>query len=245
MLTIYSDRREYWLQFFLLLITTCIAQLSNIAYQKVSNGEPFANTLLPSLLFLSLITVPSLFVGLSLGKKLGLGLINNRISEPGAFGKGIKFALFNAIILGCILLAVRWGLSSSLPEEVPEYGFRGPIGGILVSFGAGIGEEVWFRFGLMTFLLYLIKYALRHSTLTDGISLSVIAVVGVAFGMAHLPQLWSYGVSDMFPMVSTVAGNTVVSMLYGWCFWRYGLISAIVAHFSLDIVLHFLPALFL
>jgi membrane protease YdiL (CAAX protease family) len=34
-----------------------------------------------------------------------------------------------------------------------------------------------------------------------------------------------------------------VGVLYGWCYWRRGLLAAMVAHFSADIVLHALPAL--
>lgn len=131
-----------------------------------------------------------------------------------------------------------------LPAEIPAYGFRGPIGGLLVSIGAGIGEEVWFRFGLMTLLLYVLGKLKGSLSLSDRSVLLVILLDSVLFGLVHIPQLMSYGAGSNFAIWATMLGNIAVSTLYGWCYWRYGLISAIFAHISLDIALHMLPAYF-
>lgn len=42
---------------------------------------------------------------------------------------------------------------------------------------------------------------------------------------------------------ATMPGNTLVGIVCGWLFWQRGLIAAIVAHFSIDFVLHVLPAI--
>jgi membrane protease YdiL (CAAX protease family) len=34
-----------------------------------------------------------------------------------------------------------------------------------------------------------------------------------------------------------------VGLLYGWCYWKRSLIAAMVAHFSVDVVIHVLPAM--
>jgi membrane protease YdiL (CAAX protease family) len=38
-------------------------------------------------------------------------------------------------------------------------------------------------------------------------------------------------------------GNTLVGIACGWLYWQRGLIAAILAHFSIDLVLHVVPAL--
>jgi hypothetical protein len=146
--------------------------------------------------------------------------------------------------LGLLLLGLREALLSYLPENIPEFGFRGFLGGVLVSIGGAVGEEIWFRFGLMTLMLWLVKKALKLNHLSNKVVLTVILLSGTLFGLAHLPQLASFDSATQFAVWATILGNLLASVLYGWCFWRYGLLYAIVAHFSLDVVLHAIPALF-
>jgi len=42
---------------------------------------------------------------------------------------------------------------------------------------------------------------------------------------------------------ATMPGNTLVRIVCGWLFWHRCLIAAIVAHFSIDFLLHVLPAI--
>jgi hypothetical protein len=149
----------------------------------------------------------------------------------------LVFPAVTGIILGFILLGVRQLSIPYLPEAIPEYGFRGVWGGLFVSIGAAIGEEIWFRFGLMTLLLWSTKRLFKLEQINHATAVTVITLTGIAFGAAHLPQLLAYGAGTNFAIWGTLLGNIAVSILYGWCFWRYGLLSAITAHFILDIVL--------
>lgn len=241
--TLQSERlpvRTWLLPAASLYILTLVAQLANLLYLSSNQGQSFSEILIPSLLFLSLLTLPSLWVGFTLGRKLNLGIIN----QGARAGEGTLFAIASGLLLGAALLGLRWLLLSYLPSELPEYGFRGPIGGLLVSLGAAVGEEVWFRFGLMTLLLYVCTKLIKKEQLPPKIAVIVILLVAFGFGLAHLPQLLSYDAGSTFAIYATILGNVAVGSLYGWCFWRYGLLSAIAAHFSLDVVLHVLPALF-
>jgi hypothetical protein len=96
----------------------------------------------------------------------------------------------------------------------------------------------------MTLVLWLTKKIFKLSSLTNRHAFIVIVTIGFLFGLAHLPQLASFNADTQFAVWATIFGNVAVSILYGWCFWRFGLVSAIVAHFSVDIVLHALPAFF-
>lgn len=229
----------------ILFLLTVVAQLANIAYESFQNADPFIPKIVPSLLFLSFLTLPSLVVGLTLGRDLGLGFFNNSKSgQIQTLKHMLLVSIIAGIILGLLLLGMRAALLSYLPENIPQFGFRGFLGGMLVSLGGAVGEEIWFRFGLMTLMLWSVKKVLKLNHLSDKIVLSMILLSGVLFGMAHLPQLASFDSATQFAVWATILGNLLASVLYGWCFWRYGLLYAIIAHFSLDMVLHAFPALF-
>ncbi len=232
------------MQFVVLLVLTLAAQSCQLLYQYISSQGTVSFNVFATLLFLSGLTIPAILLGLKLGKPLGLGLLNQRASDSVQLSDGLKFAILVAVPLALILLGMRWLLTPYLPAELPEYGFRGPLGGLLVSFGAAVGEEVWFRLGLMTLLLYLCSKTVTAVPLSNKVAVSVIVLVAFGFGLAHLPQLNSLGAADSAAIWATIIGNMCVSGLYGWCYWRYGLLSAITAHFTVDIVLHMLPAFF-
>ncbi|XOV78308.1 MAG: CPBP family intramembrane glutamic endopeptidase [Aestuariibacter sp.] len=237
-----AHSKKNWQYGIVLYIVTVCAQLVPVIVNAIENGQNWMTMLIPSLTFVSLLTLPAIYIGLTLGKQIVPGLAhptNTLVSK-----QGVIFALLTAIPLGVGLLALRWILAEHLPNTIPEYGFRGPLGGFLVSLGAAIGEEVWFRFGLMTLLLWICSKLLRQCKPSISVTCFVIFVVAFIFSVAHLPQLNSHGAYSQFAVVATILGNVAVACLYGWCFWRYGLISAIIAHFSLDIVLHMLPAYF-
>jgi membrane protease YdiL (CAAX protease family) len=147
------------------------------------------------------------------------------------------------LILGGLLLLVRLISEPYLPPELPAFGHRGAIGGLSVSVGAAVAEEVWFRLGLMTLMVWCVARSLGHREARPIVAWPIIVLTSVAFGMAHLPQLMSYGAGAPFAIGGTIVGNSVVGILYGWLYWRRSLIAAMVAHFSVDVVLHVLPAL--
>ncbi|HET9252681.1 MAG TPA: CPBP family intramembrane glutamic endopeptidase [Candidatus Eisenbacteria bacterium] len=69
------------------------------------------------------------------------------------------------------------------------------------------------------------------------------AIAALLFGALHLPQ------ADMIagltpPIVAfTLVGNGIAGMAFGWLYWKQGLLSAMAAHFSTDIVLHVIAPL--
>jgi hypothetical protein len=60
----------------------------------------------------------------------------------------------------------------------------------------------------------------------------------------HLPQ--AIGIASGFQpavILMVLLMNGLAGLIFGWLYWRYGLLSAMVAHFSTDIVLHMIGAL--
>lgn len=71
-----------------------------------------------------------------------------------------------------------------------------------------------------------------------------IIVIAVAFGLAHLPATVAIGLPlDALVVTRAIALNGIGGIAFGWLYWRRGLESAMVAHFSADLVLHVLLVL--
>ncbi|WP_100642384.1 CPBP family intramembrane glutamic endopeptidase [Alteromonas facilis] len=225
-----------------LFIATLATQLAPllVTEQSVSLGL----MLVQSVVFLSILTIPSLFIGFRLGKPLQLSIVNPTVTSKAALRAAVYRSVLYSVVIGVSLLALRWAVVDQLPDTMPEYGFRGPLGGFLVSLGAAVGEEVLFRFGIMTLLLWIAVKLFKTNRVTAPVAWTVILLVAFGFDLAHIPQVIANDAATSFAVWATILGNVVVGSLYGWCYWRYGLAIAMVAHFSVDIVLHVLPALF-
>lgn len=223
----------------ILFIVTVLSQLAYPIYAASVSSQAITPLLLPSLLFISALTIPSLVIGSRLNSKTSANC--HLITPPTR--SGLQFAILSGVALGATLLILRLVLQPYLPEALPAYGFRGVTGGLLVSLGAAIAEEVWFRYGLLTLVFYAYLTLTKTERLSQISALVLIILVAFVFGLAHLPQLLSFGAGSLFAIWATILGNVAVGILYGWCFWRYGLFTAIIAHFTLDLVLHMLPAM--
>lgn len=165
---------------------------------------------------------------------------------PGAvrkFARAAVLACGIGLALGLFLWLLRLATVDLLPSELPELGHRGAVGGLLVSISAAIGEEVWLRLGVMTILAWLLVRILGQTDLTPGVAWTAILVSAIAFGAIHLPQLAAAGAASPIGIAATMLGNTLVGIACGWLYWRHGILSAIVAHFAIDVVLHVVPAL--
>ena len=232
-----------------LLVMTLVAQLVSLYFGRIDSSQDFSAIILPSLFVLTVVTLPACVVGAMLGRNLGNGFSQLHLlmsGEPGIHFQPQKDdfrPLLLGFSLGAVLLLLRYATQSYLPSEIPALGYRGAVGGLAVSFGAAIGEEVWFRFGLMTLLVWIATRVTRHSEPTNTIVWGVIFVAAICFAIAHVPQLIAYGAGNVVGVSATLLGNIAVGLLYGWLYWQRGLIAAIVAHFAVDLILHVLSAL--
>jgi membrane protease YdiL (CAAX protease family) len=232
--------------FLLLLLLTVVVQLVAVAYTA---EQHFSEVLFPSVIALLIVTAPLAALGLWLGTQIGLGtpLLTALLSRsPGAGRQLVRDAVL-AVSLGLVIGAFLWILrivvAPYLPPELPELGHRGVMGGLLVSISAAVGEEVWLRLGVMTIIAWLLQRLSGHAELKPKVAWAAIVSAAIIFSLIHLPQLAAADAATPTGIIATVFGNTLVGMAFGWLFWRHSLIAAILAHFSVDLVLHVLPAL--
>jgi hypothetical protein len=99
----------------------------------------------------------------------------------------------------------------------------------------GIVEEVLFRWGVMTALVWL--GALILGSTTPALMWAVIAISGLLFGIGHLPSYRMAGcqVTPLFLSLMIIL-NLWATLICGWLFWQYGLLAAMIAHMLYHLV---------
>ena len=236
----------FWQPFVLLLALTVISQLATLAYLA---EQRFASLVLPSLVVLFVITVPLAALGLRLGRKIGLGtsLLQGLVSGDPAARKQLRddavLAFLWGLAIGAFLWVLRIVLLTYLPDDLPALGHRGIVGGLMVSTSAAIGEEVWMRLGVMTIVAWMLCKLAKRDGISVSIAWTAIVISAFAFGLIHLPQLAANDAANAIGITATMFGNMLGALLFGWLYWKRSLLAAIVAHFSVDLVLHVFPAM--
>lgn len=196
-------------------------------------------------------------VGLFLAKRVGLGLPFveawlNKTPPPEAWRR----VRTSAIVMGIVAALIVIGLETlyfvpqmaaaglSFPESTQP-----PIWqSFLASFYGGITEEVMVRLFLMTLLVWL-GGKVSHTgegQPTPTIFWLAIVIAAIIFGLGHLPTTAALGVPlNNLIVTRAILLNGIPGIVFGWLYWKRGLESAMVAHFSADIVLHVIAPLFL
>jgi membrane protease YdiL (CAAX protease family) len=181
------------------------------------------------------------FFGLMLAPKVGFSLL----AIDGAF-KWSKLAAIvkPSVIWGAlggvliIVLALPFGEVSVdlLKSEmaVPAWA------GFLACFYGGIAEEVLMRFFAMSLIAWiLLKIKLPR---TIGIW-AAIAVSAVLFGLGHLPITGELTAITAEVVARAILLNGTGAVVFSVLYWKKGLASAMIAHFSADVVLHVIAPL--
>ena len=173
-----------FLPLFIILLVTVVTQLAHLAY---NSSQDFQSIVLPSVLYLSLTTIPLGWLGIWFGRRIGLGtplLAALLQKQPGAWRKlrnDTRIAMLLGLSMGAALVLLRIVTTPYLPPEIPVFGHRGVIGGLIVSAAAAVSEEVWFRLGIMTMLLWSFTRLMRHNSIRPSVEWPVIILVSVGF----------------------------------------------------------------
>ena len=116
----------------------------------------------------------------------------------------------------------------------------------LAAFYGGIGEEILLRLFLLSMLVWIFgKITQSEAALSrSGLVWLAIAITSIIFGLGHLPA--TSVVTDLTPLViaRAIILNGIAGLVLGWLYWKRGLESAIIAHFTADLmILIVLPAM--
>ena len=173
--------------------------------------------------------------GLTLGRRVGLGLV--RVAAPGTtWTTHVPGAMLTGAAVGAAIVALDVLLPTWRPTQAPTY----PLWqGLLASLYGGVTEELLLRFGLFSTLAYL-GWRLtprRREKPSNTLLWIVNAIVAIAFGLLHLPATAALGDLTPLTVARALLLNGIGGLAFGYLYWRRGLETAIVAHFTADFVI--------
>jgi hypothetical protein len=236
------------------MVAAALASAAIVPYALTISGAQIPDTPMWRWLLVTvgqnlILIAPLTALGLWLGPKVGLGtpLLYAWIEGRPHTARDIPHVLMVAAGVGAVagaltiagaLVFVRW-----LPQELGQIAVPTWWQGLLAALSAGVTEELMLRLGVMTLVVWIGTSLARRDGPTPGIVWASNAVAALAFGALHLPLAASLAPLTAAMVVRTLVLNGFVGMVFGWQYWRHGLVAAMVAHTSADIVLHVLAPL--
>jgi membrane protease YdiL (CAAX protease family) len=202
---------------------------------------PFAALLLASLVQNAILVAIAVGAGLWCARRVGLGA---PLLEAALRGEPVRDRLrtvwpvpvATGVVVAIVLIVLDVAVfGPNLPSPTTPSGTGpAPLLGLLAAVYGGITEELLTRLFLVSFFAWLLSPFLRGAALY----LIAIVIAAVLFGAGHLPAT-----SALMPLTPIVVAralllNGVAGFAFGILYWRYGLESAMLAHFAGDLVLH-------
>jgi hypothetical protein len=196
-----------------------------------------------NLVFEVFLSAMAIFLGLYLGRSLGLGapLLQRWLENEPLAARQLRSSLWPAVIwgvaMGVLVMLLDRALKPLVPPQPQSLVIPGPWAGFLASIGAGIREEIWLRLGVLTFAVWLGAKLTRQGPSAALLWMANI-IATLLFGAIHLPQAAQfYGKLTVGFAMYVLLLNGTAGLAFGWLYWRRGLVAAMMAHFSADVVL--------
>ena len=257
-----------WKIFWILVIAAVIGLIAILPYalglQGISAATPNLPMPLPLLVTVQLIPQAIMFaiaiaLGLFFANRIGLGLpiLEARLrGEP--VGDRLRRILPISIILGVLGAVAIIALDAYVFSPALKAQLAGRAAalttrtaapaawkGFLASFYGGIDEELLLRLFVMSLLSWLGHFVSKKpdGTPTTAVFWVANVLAAVLFGLGHLPATAALVPLTPLVVVRAVVLNGVAGIAFGYLYFTRGLESAMISHFSADIVLHVLFAI--
>lgn len=184
------------------------------------------------------------FVGLWLSRnaKLGAPVVesffsNSEKTKHPFFTKKLLYSIGLSVGLALVILFIHKLVRAHYPVtsiiERPSKLFYA-----IVSFSAGITEEIMFRLGLMSLIIAVIQFLKKESKPSTSVVWVGIIITAICFGLMHLPLSKNFSNLTLVTVSATMVGNLITGSFFGWMYWKRGLLIAISAHIIWDLVFH-------
>jgi Type II CAAX prenyl endopeptidase Rce1-like len=257
-----------WKIFFILLAASIFGVVAVIPYSLALQGITLDQSNLPMPLWMliplqviqnGVMFAIAIGIGLWAANRTGLGLpiLEAKLAgEP--VSERIKPLLLPSIVLGIIasVLIIALDLYVFSPALKAQIGGQAasltqpnarPVAwkGLLASFYGGIDEEILLRLGLLSLFAWLGKFVNKtadgHPTLAILWTANILAAV--LFGLGHLPATSLLVPLTPLVILRAIVLNGLAGVVFGYLYFSHGLETAMLSHFTADIVLHVLLVL--
>ncbi len=179
--------------------------------------------------------IPASVLGLWLGRKMDLMRISERVHS----------FIIPSIVVGMALAFPGLVGRFIIPQGDFGPGMANPtaLEWLLRSLSAALTEEIFFRLGLMTLFIWVIRFIVRKPAFDKSSLWIGNFLAALVFAGAHLPPVLSVDVPNWNLVILVVVFNSLGGVVLGWLYVRYCLLAAIFAHFVADFVQHVIPRL--
>lgn len=256
-----------WRVFFMLWAASFIATIAILPYTlELQSGAleqldlpiPFPILIAMQVFQSGLLFAVCTFLGMLLAKRTGLGMpVLDAVARGESSFEKVRVFLPISIGLGILASLLIIGLDAYIfqPALIQELGEKAQAlnltvqpaawKGFLASFYGGIAEEILLRLFVMSLLAWLGSFInkTKDGRPTNTIFWMANILAAILFGLGHLPAVSTIIPITMLVIIRTVLLNSIGGILFGWLYRKHGLESAMIAHFSADIVLHVFMAL--
>jgi hypothetical protein len=180
-----------------------------------------------------ILTVLQLFIAATTFVALGVYLTPRIGFRASLIDISIKDKLFWVILKRQFYYGVSIGLVGAIIAylSAPEFiAYLNNVPFLSRLFG-GLNEEVIMRWGLLTIIVWILWRIFQHGIGTPKKILvySCIFMSQILFALGHYPALKSFGIINPLGSICTIF---IISLPWGWLFWKEGLESAFIAHSS-------------
>lgn len=248
-----------WKLYFILLTASILSVIAVLPYALTLQGEILKTVDLPLPLLLLLSTIQSsvmfavlIFIGLILTKTTGLGLpIIESYIDKSSTDINLKSIFKISVLLGVstgIVIIILDSLFTKMGVDMMEQVSFPLWQGFLASFYGGIGEEILVRLFVMTLIVWILSKLKRSKekvTKNNFVIWFSIIIASLLFGLGHLPATAMLTTLTPLVIFRALLLNGIGGVVFGWLYWKKGLESSMIAHFSTDITLHVLFPLFI
>jgi membrane protease YdiL (CAAX protease family) len=257
-----------WRVFFILWIAAIVATLLVLPYSMdlQSSVIDLSAIGIPLPVLIAIQTVQTavlfailIFLGMLLAKRIGLETpILEAWTRRESVADKIRAVLPLSIVLGIIATLLMLGFEflyfqSAMLNELGQKaaalnlqtGQPAAWKGFLASFYGGIAEEIQLRLFVMSLLAWLGGFISKTAKGKPTAAVFWIAniLAAVLFGLGHLPTVAMLVPVTPLVLARTIVLNGIGGIMFGWLYWKRGLESAMISHFTADIILHVLLAL--
>lgn len=253
-----------WKVFFILWVAAILSTLALLPYVFELQSDIIAQIPIPLPALIAIQVAQSgllfaviIFFGMLLMKRIGLSTpILDSVTNGESTSDTLRSILPISIGPGVIASLLIIGLDLLFqPLILNELGDQANVltqtaqpaawKGFLASFYGGIAEEIQLRLLVMSLFAWLGSFVSKtaEGKPTSAVFWIANILAAILFGLGHLPA--TAALIPLTPLVITraIVLNGLGGIAFGYLYWKRGLESAMIAHFSADIVLHVLFAL--
>lgn len=152
------------------------------------------------------------------------------------FVQQLKAGISGGTLAGVLLVLISLLFYAALPADFIALSEKFRPALLTRFLYGGITEELIMRFGLMTFVVWVLHAVTKR--LSDTIYWIGIVVAALLFALGHLPIVFLLA-GEPTPMLIgyILFANAAGGIIFGWLYWKKGLEAAIIAHMITHVVM--------